>query len=94
MAESNMDLKERYKKETGEYYRSNYSQGDYGIHTDDYVEWVENKLKSCEGNKLNSKPANCAIFDVSGSLLPLDVHKKARELSAGEFIDWWFAQKQ
>jgi hypothetical protein len=35
-----------------------------------------------------------AIPDVSGSLLPLDVHKKARELSAGEFINWWFAQKQ
>ena len=32
--------------------------------------------------------------DVSGSLLPLDVHKKARELSAGEFIDWWFSKKQ
>lgn len=31
---------------------------------------------------------------VSGSLLPLDVHNKARELSAGEFIDWWFAKKQ
>lgn len=35
-----------------------------------------------------------AIPDVSESLLPLDVHKKARELSAGEFINWWFAQKQ
>jgi hypothetical protein len=34
------------------------------------------------------------LFAVSGSLLPLDVHKKARELSAGEFIDWWFAKKQ
>jgi hypothetical protein len=34
------------------------------------------------------------IHDVSGSLLPLDVHKKAREFSAGEFIDWWFAKKQ
>lgn len=34
------------------------------------------------------------ISRVSGSLLPLDVHKKARELSAGQFIDWWFAQKQ
>jgi len=32
------------------------------------------------------------IHAVSGSLLPLDVHKKARELSAGEFIDWWFAK--
>lgn len=31
---------------------------------------------------------------VSGSLLPLDVHNKARELSAGEFIDWWFTKKQ
>ena len=34
------------------------------------------------------------IADVSVALLPLDVHKKARELSAGEFIDWWFAKKQ
>jgi hypothetical protein len=34
------------------------------------------------------------IQRVSGALLPLDVHKKARELSAGEFINWWFAQKQ
>lgn len=31
---------------------------------------------------------------VSGSLLPLDVYKKAKELSTGEFINWWFAQKQ
>ena len=37
---------------------------------------------------------NCNIPHVSGSLLPLDVHKKAKELSAGEFINWWFAQKQ
>lgn len=37
---------------------------------------------------------NCFIPDVSGSLLPLDVHKKARELSAGEFIDYWFDKKQ
>ena len=34
------------------------------------------------------------FVNVSVSLLPLDVHKKARELSAGQFIDWWFAQKQ
>ena len=34
------------------------------------------------------------LYDVSGSLLPLDVHKKARELSTGEFIDWWFTKKQ
>ena len=34
------------------------------------------------------------FLPVNGSLLPLDVHKKARELSAGEFIDWWFAKKQ
>jgi len=40
-----------------------------------------------------TEPSNVS-YDVSGSLLPLDVHKKARELSAGEFIDWWLAQKQ
>ena len=49
------------------------------------IKAIDEALK--EGQKL-------PIHSVSGALLPLDVHKKARELSAGEFINWWFAQKQ
>jgi hypothetical protein len=43
-------------------------------------------------NGLDAMYEALLLHDVSGSLLPLDVHKKARELSAGEFIDWWFAK--
>jgi len=65
--ESNMDIKDRYEKETGNNYYCNNSQEDYGIHTDEYVEWVENKLKACEGNPSDLKNANCAIVMLTES---------------------------
>jgi hypothetical protein len=63
-----------------------------------FIADIENAIKTLEcaqEERYASVPqANELLPHVSGSLLPLDVHKKARELSAGEFIDWWFAEKQ
>lgn len=60
--------------------------GDYVIlHKSDYENLV---------SEADLKSGKLPIPHVSGSLLPLDVYNKTKELSAGEFIDWWFAQKQ
>ena len=39
-------------------------------------------LKASEGNQANSENANCAIFDVSGSLLIPDVHTEKNMILA------------
>lgn len=59
----------------------------------EFIDMAIKELKDDESDIVRIKLKELPINLNSCSHLPLDVYKKAKELTAGEFINWWFNKR-